>query len=189
MSAENVTFDFSEEVTQIAINNKTEEEITIYKNIRLRISENVPKVVISMFSKMPKTLPVPIRNNKQNLNILKKSVDKDMSKRFHDQFESLVKEFSDNFFMSERDLGKRDVTTHQIDVNPGSKPVKIPSRRLPLHYKEDVPRKFDVLLEKELKTPYQSPYSAPLILLSKKEGKLRLVTDYRQLIKQTSNLT
>ena len=56
---------------------------------------------------------------------------------------------------------------------------------MPLHYKEDLQKKIDVFLEKELITPCHSPYSAPAMLVPKKNGKLPLVLDYRQLNKQT----
>ena len=133
VSAPNVLFELTEEVIPIAIDNKTEQEITIYKNTTLGFCKILPEAVIKNISKLPKSLPVPIKNNKHDLNILKKSVDKDIPKRFHDQFGSLVKEFSDTFSKSEWDLGKCDVTTHRIEVEPGSKPVKIPTRRMPLH--------------------------------------------------------
>ena len=141
VSAPHVFFDFTEEFIPIAIDNKTEEEITIYKNTTLGFSEILPEAVINNISKLPKPLPAPIKDIKYDLNILKKSVDKDFSKRFHDQFASLVKEFSDIFSKSEWDLGKCDVTTNRIEVEPGSKPVKIPTRRMPLHYKEDLQKK------------------------------------------------
>ena len=101
VSAPNVHFDFTEEVIPIAIDNKTEEEITIYKNTTLGFSEIVPEAVINNISKLPKTLPTPIKKNKYDLNILKKSVDKDIPERFHEQFGSLVKDFSDILSMSE----------------------------------------------------------------------------------------
>ena len=189
MSAPNVLFDLTEEVLPIAIDNKTEEETTIYKNTTLRFSEIVPEAVINNISKLPKPLPAPIKNNKYDLNILKKSVEKDIPTPFPGQFGSLVKEFSDIFSKSEWDLGKCDVTKHGIEVEPGSKPVKIPNRRMPLHRKEDLQKKTDVFLEKELITPCHSPYSAPAMLVPKKNGKLRLVIDYRQLNKQTIKST
>ena len=189
VSAPNVLFDLTEEVIPIAIDNKTEEEITIYKNTTLAFSEIVPEAVKNNISKLPKSLPAPIKNNKHDLNILKKSVDKDIPKRFHDRLGSLVKEFSDTFSTSEWDLAKCDVTTHRIEVEPGSEPVKIPTRRMPLHYKEDLQKKIDVFLEKDVITPCHSPYSAPAMLLAKKNGKLRLVIDYRQLNKQTIKST
>ena len=188
VSAPNVLFDLTEEVIPIAINNKTE-EFTIYKNRTLGFSEILPEAVINNISKLPKPLPAPIKKNKYDLNKLKKSVDKDIPKRFHDQFGSLVKEFSDIFSQSEWDLGKCDVITHRMEVEPGSKPVQIPTRRMPLHYKEDVQKKIDVFLEKELTTPCHSPNSAPAKLVPKKNGKPRLVNDYRQLNKQTIQST
>ena len=115
------------------MDNKTEEEITIYTNTTPGFAEIFPEAVINNISKLPKSLPVPIKNNKHVLNILKKSVDKDIPKRFHDQFGSLVTEISDIFSKLEWDLGKCDVTTHRIEVEPGSKPVKIPTPGKPLH--------------------------------------------------------
>ena len=96
MSAPNILFEFTEEV--FLIDNITAEEITTDKNTTLRFSEIVREVVINNFLKLPKSLPAPIKNIKYELNILKKSIDKDIPKRFHDQFESLVKKFSDIFF-------------------------------------------------------------------------------------------
>ena len=60
---------------------------------------------------------------------------------------------------------------------------------MPLHHKEDLQKKNDVFLEKESITPYHSPYSAPAMLIPRKNGKLRLVIDYRQLNKQTIKST
>ena len=79
-----------------------------------------------------------------------------------------MKEISDISSKSECDLGKCDVTTHRIEVEPGSIPVKIPTRRVPLHYKEDLQKKIDVFVEKELITPFHSPCSAPAMLFPKK---------------------
>ena len=61
VSAPNVLFDLTEEVIPIAIDNKTEEEITIYKNTTLGFSEIVPEAVINNISKLPKSLPAPIK--------------------------------------------------------------------------------------------------------------------------------
>ena len=77
----------------------------------------------------------------------------------------------------------------RIEVEPGSKPVKIPTRMMPLHYKEDLQKKIVAFLERELITPCHGPYSAPAMLVPKKNGKLGVVNDYRQLNKQTIKST
>ena len=102
MSAPNVLFDLTEEVIPIAIDNKTEEEGGLdLQNTSLGFSEIVPEAAINNISKLPKPLPAPIKNNKYDLNKLKKSVEEDTPKRLYDQFGSLVKEFSDIFSKSE----------------------------------------------------------------------------------------
>ena len=72
-------------------------------------------------------------------------------------------------------------------IEPGSRPKKLPNRRMSLHYKQDLPEQVDAFLEKKFITPCHSPYSAPAMLVPKKNGKLRLVIDYRQLNKQTKS--
>ena len=186
LSEPNVLFDLTEEVIPIAVD-KTEEKITIYKNTTLGFSEIVPEAVMNNISKLPNSLYAPIRNE-YDLNMLKNSVDKDIPKPFPDQFASLVKDFFDIFSISERDLGKWDVTTLRIEVEPGSKPVKIPICKTALHYRGSA-EEIDVFLEKESITPCHSPYSAHVMLVPNKNGKLRLVIDYRQLNKQTIKST
>ena len=75
VSAPNGLFDFTVEVIPTAIDNKTEEEITIYKITTFGFSEVVSKPVIKTVPKMPISLSMPIKNNKHDLNILKKKVD------------------------------------------------------------------------------------------------------------------
>ena len=145
--------------------------------------------MIINISKLPKPLPEPIKNNKNDLNISKKVRWQRYSRRLHDQLGSIVKEFSEVFSKSEWDLGKCKVTTPRIEVESGWKPVKLPTRRMALHYEEDLRKKNDVLLEKVLMTPCQNPLSAPAMLVPKKNGKLRPVIDYRQLMKQTNKST
>ena len=72
-------------------------------------------------------------------------------------------------------------------MKPGSQPIKLPNRRMPVHYNDDLTGKIDAFMTKELITPCHSPYSAPAMLVPKKNGKLRLVTDYIKLKKKTNN--
>ena len=142
-------FDFTQKLFPIATDNKTEEEITIFRNTTLGFSEIAPEVVINNISKLSKSSTVPVKNNKYDLNILKNSVDKDSPERFQDQIESFMKVFSDIFSKRHWDLHKCDVTTQWIEVEPGSKPLKIPRFAMPLHYKADLRKKTEVFFGKK----------------------------------------
>ena len=61
-----------------------------------------------------------------------------------------------------------DASTHRIDVKLGSQPIKLPKRRIPVHYKDDLKEKTDVFMTQKLITPCHTPYSAPAMLVPKK---------------------
>ena len=48
---------------------------------------------------------------------------------------------------------------------------------MPVHCKDDLKEKIDAFMTLGLITACQSPYSAPAMLVPKKNGKLRLVID------------
>ena len=54
-----------------------------------------------------------------------------------------------------------------------------------MHFKNDRRQKIDKFLEHKLIIPCHSPYSSPAMFVPKRNGKLRLVIDSRQLNKQT----
>ena len=51
-------------------------------------------------------------------------------------FAQLFRTFSDVFWKSEWDIDKCDLVQHNIDLYPGSKPVKLPNRRMSMHFKK-----------------------------------------------------
>ena len=183
-SVPNILFNYSEEVIPIALENKADTDVTIYKNTTLGFSEVIPDGWLNGISPMPKPLPVT-QLSKYDLRHVTQAIDSSVPPECRNKFKDLVQEYKNVFSKSEWDLGKCDAITHKIEVYPGAKPVKLPNRRMPLHYKQDLQDKLDVFLEKDLIAPCHSPYSAPAMLVPKKNGKLRLVIDYRQLNKQT----
>ena len=122
---------------------------------------------------------------KYDLENVKKAISKEINNSCRADFRNLIDDYSDIFSSNQWDLGKCDATSHRIDVKPGSQPIKLPNRRMPVHYKDDLKEKIDAFMNKELITPCHSPYSAPAMLVKKKNGKLRLVIDYRKLNEQT----
>ena len=124
---------------------------------------------------------------KYDLENLKKAIRKEINNNCRVDFENFTYDCSHIISINqwEWDLRKCDATSQRIDVNPGSQPIKLPNRRMPVHYKDDLNEKIDACMTKELITPCHSPYSAPAMLVPEKKGKLRLVIDYRKLNEQT----
>ena len=125
------------------------------------------------------------RDANYDLKFVQNSVDTGSSVETKAKFFELISEFSDVFSKNEKDIGQCDVTAHKKQTEPGSRPIKLPNRRLPLHYKQDLQAKIIAFPEQKHITPCYSPFSAPAMLVPKKNGKLRLVIDYRQMNEQT----
>ena len=122
------------------------------------------------------------------MEIVKKAISKEINNNCRADFRNLIDDYSDIFSINQWDLGKCDATSHRIDVNPSSQPIKLPNRGMPVHYKDDLKEKIDAFMNKELITPCHSPYSAPAKLVPKRNGKLRPVIDYRKLNETQSSL-
>ena len=108
---------------------------------------------------------------------VKKAISNEKNNNCRADFRNLKDEYSEIFSINQWDLGICDATNHRIDVKPGSEPTKIPNRRMPVHYKDDLKGNIDAFMNRELITPCHSPYSAPAMLVPKENGKLRLVID------------
>ena len=188
VSADHFLFNFAEETIPLILTNTGVEAVMIHKDTTLGQSELVATDKIQSISTLKSRKSPKLTDKKAakyDLKLVKNSIDTGISQEAKAKFSKLINEFSDLFSKNECDIGQCDVTAHRIQVEPGSRPIKLPNRRMPLHYKEDLQKKIDAFLEKKLITPCHSPYSAPAMLVPKKNAKLRLVIDYRQLNKQT----
>ena len=105
---------------------------------------------------------------KNDLENVKEAISKEIINNCRADFRNLIDDYSEIFSINQWDLGKCDATSHRIDVKPGSQPIKLPKRIMPVHHKDDLKEKIDAFMTKELITPSHSPYSAPAILVPKK---------------------
>ena len=166
------------------------EDVTVYKGTFLGSFSVVGSAEIAARNRVIADLPdhpqgrVP---DKYDVKEVIKQTQSSMDQQIRAQFAQLLRTFSDVFseWEWEWDIGKCDLVQHNIDLYPGSKLVKLPNRRMPMHFIKDLRQKIDKFLEQKLITPCHSPYSSPAMLVPKKNGKLRLVINYRQLNKQT----
>ena len=148
-SVPNILFNYSEEVIPIALENKADTDVTIYRDTTLGFSEVIPDGWLNGISPMPKPLPVT-QLSKYDLRHVTQAIDSRVPPDCRNKFKDLVQEYKSVFSKSEWDLGKCDAITHKIQVSPGAKSVKLPNRRMPLHYKQELRDKLDVFLKKDL---------------------------------------
>ena len=92
----------------------------------------------------------------------------------------LLQEFSDIFSISKRDIGLTGMVAHEIDTGQ-EKPICTPYRRIPLALEDKVDEMINELEGKGIIRPSLSPWNAPLVVVPKKNGDIRLTVDYRKL--------
>jgi hypothetical protein len=74
---------------------------------------------------------------------------------------------------------------HAIHLIPGSVPPNIRPYRYPYAQKSEIEHMVEEMLEAGIIRPSQSSYSAPVVMVLKKEGSWHMCPDYRELNKIT----
>lgn len=74
---------------------------------------------------------------------------------------------------------------NEIPLEPGSRPTHQSSRRLSPKELQECLAECQKLMEYGLIQPSHSPYGAPVLIVRKKDGTLRMCVDYRALNNQT----
>ncbi|KAL6465795.1 hypothetical protein MHYP_G00259280 [Metynnis hypsauchen] len=100
------------------------------------------------------------------------------------QANALFAKYSNIFSKGDGDLGCTSLITHEIPL-VDEVPVRQPYRRIVPSQYETVKAHIQQLLDSKVIRESSSPYSSPIVLVTKKDGSLRLCVDYRQLNSKT----
>src|ERR1051325_6555168 len=95
----------------------------------------------------------------------------------------VVNEFPEVFPEDVSELPPEREVEFTIDLIPGTSPVLMAPYRMPASELAELKKQLEELLEKKFIRPSVSPWGAPVLLVKKKEGTMRLCVDYRQLNK------
>jgi hypothetical protein len=95
------------------------------------------------------------------------------------QLYSLLVEFEDVFSEGSGDMGRTSLTSHKIDTGD-RKPIKQQPRRLPLAKVDIAQEAIKGMHEQGIIEPSSSPWTAPIVLVKKKDGTHRFCVDYRK---------
>ncbi|XP_029601952.1 uncharacterized protein LOC115186468, partial [Salmo trutta] len=96
------------------------------------------------------------------------------------QLKQLLLDFKDSFAWGEDEVGQTHLVQHEIDTGD-ARPIKIRPRRIPLARREAADTAIVDMLRADFIEPSDSPWSAPVVMVPKKGGKLRFCVDYRGL--------
>ncbi|KAI6660033.1 Zinc knuckle [Oopsacas minuta] len=98
-----------------------------------------------------------------------------------EEFKDLLFEFKDRFSTTP---GQTKMSYHQICTEE-KKPIRVPLRRIPAHYQQQVEHQLRIMLERGVIRESNSPWVAPAVYVTKKDGSVRICVDYRELNKRT----
>ena len=103
-----------------------------------------------------------------------------MSSSEYQRLTNLISSYSDIFASPNGELGRTDRIRHTIDTGD-ARPIKQAPRRLPPCRREVIEQEIDKMLAQGIIEPSDSPWAAPIVLVSKKDGTTHFCVDYQKL--------
>ncbi|XP_050881245.1 uncharacterized protein LOC127084776 isoform X1 [Lathyrus oleraceus] len=98
---------------------------------------------------------------------------------------AVVCDFPEVFPEEVNELPPEREVEFSIDLVPGTRPISMAPYRMSAVELTELKSQLEDLLEKKFIRPSVSPWGAPVLLVKKKEGTMRLCVDYRQLNRVT----
>ena len=97
----------------------------------------------------------------------------------------IVRDFPEVFSEDFSDVPPKREVEFSIDLVPGTRPVSMAPYRMSASELVELKKQLEELLAKRFVRPSVSPWGAPVLLVKKKDGSMRLCIDHRQLNKVT----
>ena len=98
--------------------------------------------------------------------------------------EELLRSYEDVFSKGEFDVGCTHLISHRIDTGQ-HRPVRQPLRRHPTAYLQAIDEYVERLQENNIIEPSAGPWASNIVVVRKKDGRLRLCVDYRAVNSRT----
>ena len=163
--------------------NPTAKPVTIHQGTTLGAFTTLDEIIATPLNQSKST-----SHKNQSSNDLTSHIDFSHSTLTADQQQALLallKQYRDVFALSPEELGRTDVIKYTIDTG-NSPPIRLRPYRLPETKKAVVDQHVNDMLKRGIIRESTSPWSAPIVLVSKKDGGERFCLDYRRLNKITT---
>ena len=93
------------------------------------------------------------------------------------KLQQILKEFDQ---VLQNQPGQTGLAEHKIETG-SARPVRLPPYRLPQAYRDSVREELQEMLKQDIIEHSSSEWAAPIVLVKKKDGGIRLCVDYRRL--------
>ena len=123
---------------------------------------------------------VPVTSVEKQIDQMLGNVPTHLSKEETARSRNLIWRYAHAFAWSGAELGRTNVLRHEIDTGETA-PIRQPPRRVPVHLRMTLESLIEDMLGKGVIRPSTSPWASPVVLVSKKDGSMRLCVDYRRL--------
>jgi hypothetical protein len=111
-------------------------------------------------------------------------IESNLTKEQDTQIRELLLKHQEIFAKNDNDIGHCDRVKHRIDLIDDT-PFKQPHRRIPPAMVDEVREHLENLLSSGIIRKSKSPFASNIVLVRKKNGKLRMCVDYRMLNKKS----
>ena len=121
-----------------------------------------------------------IQNNNCKNKLDLKELELDVPEKYRSKIEKLILQNRDLFSNKDSELGKTDTVKMQIDTG-NTTPIKMRPYRTPIKNREVVDHSIDEMLDAGVINRSRSPWSFPVVIVDKKDGRKRFRVDFRKL--------
>eukprot|EP00731_Ephydatia_muelleri_P020755 Em0013g482a len=159
--------------------NPREESVVVRKGVQIARMEQLDDMCVGNVLPAPTSPSEASPKDKDMLWDMVCRVGNHVSSAEKEKLYYLLLEYSDVFSLSNDGLGRTSLSKHRINTGD-SLPVHIPPRRIPHAHREEVRKLLQDMLAKGVIQPSDSPWSSPIVLVTKKDGSTRFCVDYRK---------
>ena len=152
----------------MSVINLSDEAVKVNQNSVIGSLQEVEQVYNSYTDKA-NTLDSNTSQLPAHLQTLVQSASEKLKTEDKEQLIKTINQYQDIFMEPNGQLGQTNLAEHEIKTG-ASYPIKIPPRRIPMFKRDIVNKELDKMLEQGTIEPSDSPWSAPICLVKKKDG-------------------